>query len=164
MASDYNRLATLQTKQGDRAPALENHSYAVTMTRALSERRRPTSNTASRWRSRSGDAATPTPTSRARRGARPGPTISRCAERDYVEAWRSSSDLQQKGAIQGTDLTTLESARAELARIRAERSAATARRPPAVTPQKSPPSRRPVPCPRRLDPAFPSSGPRCLAP
>ena len=37
VASDYNRLATLQTKQGDRAAALENHTFAVTMTRGLTE-------------------------------------------------------------------------------------------------------------------------------
>jgi non-specific serine/threonine protein kinase/serine/threonine-protein kinase len=124
VASDYNRLATLQTKQGDRAPALENHGYAVTMTRALTEA--APANAEYRVAlalalSGRGDAyarfarATKSPT-------RAGDLA--LAERDYVETVAILGDLQRKGAIEGTDLTTLESARAELAKISAERSAA----------------------------------------
>jgi hypothetical protein len=46
------------------------------------------------------------------------------AERDYAEAVQILEKLQQEGAIDGTDVTTLENARTELARIRQELSKA----------------------------------------
>jgi hypothetical protein len=42
------------------------------------------------------------------------------AERDYAASVQILETLQQSAAIQGTDVTTLDNARAELARIRKE--------------------------------------------
>ena len=42
----------------------------------------------------------------------------RSAERDYDEAVRMLDALKEQGAIEGTDLQSLEQARTELARIR----------------------------------------------
>jgi hypothetical protein len=42
------------------------------------------------------------------------------AERDYAEAVKLLTSLDQEGAIEGTDRETLENARKELARIREE--------------------------------------------
>jgi hypothetical protein len=42
------------------------------------------------------------------------------AERDYADAVQILEKLQHEKAIEGTDLTTLENARKELARIRQE--------------------------------------------
>jgi hypothetical protein len=47
------------------------------------------------------------------------------AERDYAEAVELLSTLQRDGAIQGTDVETLESARRELRRIRGQLSRAS---------------------------------------
>jgi tetratricopeptide (TPR) repeat protein len=122
VASDYNRLATLQTKQGDRAAALENHTFAVTMTRGLAE----TAGSNIEYHVALALALTGRGDAYARFGRAPRSTtraddLAR-AERDYVEGVAILGDLQQKGAIQGTDAKTLEAARAELARIRSDRS------------------------------------------
>ena len=47
------------------------------------------------------------------------------AERDYTESVALLTALERSGTIQGTDLTTLENHRKELARIQSERSATT---------------------------------------
>jgi non-specific serine/threonine protein kinase/serine/threonine-protein kinase len=120
VASDHNRLATVQAKLGQRAASLSNHTSAVTMSRelaaanagnielrvalalALSGRGDANVLFARSSKSQAADWAN--------------------AERDYAEAVQILEKLQQEGAIDGTDVTTLENARKELARIRQELS------------------------------------------
>jgi eukaryotic-like serine/threonine-protein kinase len=117
VASDHNRLATVQAKVGRRDASIVNHSSAVAISRQLT-------------------------------GANPGNVELRAAlalalagrgdayilfadrdrataaddlakaERDYAEAVQVMEKLQQENVIEGTDITTLENMRKELAKIR----------------------------------------------
>jgi tetratricopeptide (TPR) repeat protein len=108
VASDFNRLATAQAKLGDRE-SLANHDRAVTMTRALS-----TANAKNvELQVAVALALTGRGDAQVRFKAWPA------AERDYAEAVNLLAKLQQEGAIQGTDVETLDSARKELDVIRA---------------------------------------------
>ena len=113
IASDYNRLATTQAKLGDRA-SLANHDRAVSMTRALSAAN-----------AKNIELQVAVALALTGRGeARVGFKEWSAAERDYAEGVELLSKLQRDGAIQGTDVETLESARKELSRIRGQLSRA----------------------------------------
>jgi tetratricopeptide (TPR) repeat protein len=109
IASDYNRLATTQAKLGDKA-SLANHDRAVSMTRALSAAN------AKNVELRVAVALALTGRGEARVRFKEWSA----AEHDYAEAMELLSKLQQDGAIQGTDVETLESARKELHVIRSQ--------------------------------------------
>jgi non-specific serine/threonine protein kinase/serine/threonine-protein kinase len=113
VASDHNRLATVQAKLGDRA-SIGNHDRAVAATRALSASNR------SNVELRVALALALT----GRGDAHAIFSDLAAAERDYVEAIEVLSTLQQEGAIQGTDVETLEAARKELAAIRTRKERA----------------------------------------
>ena len=120
VASDYNRLATAQVKAGDRAAALANHDHAVEMTREL-QRANPSNvelqvalGIALAARA---DARVAFATSGAPRATR---TVDlKSAEDDYTESVAIFSELQKSGAIQGTDLETLDRNRKSLEAVRA---------------------------------------------
>jgi eukaryotic-like serine/threonine-protein kinase len=117
LASDYNGLATTQAKLGMRDPALANHGRAVDMSRQLS------AGNPSDIELRVALALALIGRGEAyavfgRRQAGPARDDLRAAERDYDEAVRLLETLKQQGAIEGTDLQSLEDARTELAKIR----------------------------------------------
>jgi non-specific serine/threonine protein kinase/serine/threonine-protein kinase len=123
VASDLNRLATVQAKLGARAASLANHGRAVETTRGL--RAANSGNvelTVALALALGGRADAhlafarkrPFPPTRAEDLA--------AAERDYTESVALLTALQQAGNLQGTDLTTLENHRRELAAIRSERA------------------------------------------
>jgi len=123
VASDYNRLATAQVSVGAREAALANHTRAVAMTREL-EKRNPANvelrvavglALASRADAYAAFARM--------RPARPTRAADlEAAERDYAESVAIFTALQKAGAIQGTDLQTLENNRKQLEQVRRERS------------------------------------------
>jgi len=128
VASDHNRLATTQAKLGAREASLANHTRAVNATRALREANAGNVELTVALALGLGGRADarllfarkqPFPSTRADDLA--------AAERDYSESVALLAGLQQSGSIHGTDLTTLENHRTELARIRSERSAAPRR-------------------------------------
>ncbi|HET9264211.1 MAG TPA: protein kinase [Vicinamibacterales bacterium] len=124
LASDYNRLATVQAKRGDRAAAIENHTKAVEMTRELRDANPENvelSVAVALARLGRGDAYAAF--GRRARGV-PRETDLATAERDYLAGTAVLEGLLQKKAIEGTDVKTLEAAREELARIRADRAGA----------------------------------------
>jgi serine/threonine protein kinase/tetratricopeptide (TPR) repeat protein len=120
LASDYNRLATAQAKLGERVPSLANHDRAVTISESLSS-------------TNAGDIELQVAVALAHMGRadayllfarRPratgrGGDLS-AAEAGYVKAVELLTALHEKKAIEGTDVQTLETARAELAKIRQE--------------------------------------------
>ncbi len=129
VASDQNRLATAQAKLGAREASLANHTSAVAATRALREANAGNVELTVALALALGGRADarlafarkqPFPPTRADDLA--------AAERDYTESVALLTALQGAGTIQGTDLTTLENHRKELARIQSERSATTSRR------------------------------------
>ena len=118
IASDSNRLATAQTKIGDRAAALANHSRAVTMSEELRGRN-------------PGNVELRVAVALALMGrgdayihfAEKGPTQDRAGDlrtavRDYEQGVGLLEKLLQEGAIEGTDVKSLENGRSELQRIR----------------------------------------------
>ena len=120
LASDYNRLATAQAKLGERAQSLANHDRAVTLSESLSS-------------TNAGDIELQVAVALAHMGRadayllfarRPHATGRRgdlsAAEAGYVKAVELLTALHEKKAIEGTDVQTLETARAELAKIRQE--------------------------------------------
>jgi tetratricopeptide (TPR) repeat protein len=119
VASDHNRLATVQAKLGLRTQALSHHTSAVTMSRELAAGNpgnvelRVAVALALAGR---GDAYVQFAAGRS--ATRLQDLAS--AEKDYAEAVQILEKLQQEQAIEGTDVTTLENARKELARIRQE--------------------------------------------
>ncbi len=129
VASDQNRMATTQARLGAREASLANHTRAVTATRALREANAGNVELTVALALGLGGRADallmfarkqPPPPTRAEDLA--------AAERDYTESVALLTALERSGTIQGTDLTTLENHRKELARIRAERSATGSRR------------------------------------
>ncbi len=129
VASDQNRIATTQARLGAREASLSNHTRAVTATRALRDANAGNVELTVALALGLGGRADalllfarkqPAPPTRAEDLA--------AAERDYTESVALLTALERSGTIQGTDLTTLENHRKELARIRAERSATGARR------------------------------------
>jgi serine/threonine protein kinase/tetratricopeptide (TPR) repeat protein len=122
VASSHNRLATAQAKVGARALSLSNHGRAVAMSRELTAANpadvelRMAIALALTGR---GDAYAGFARDRVA-GSTPADDLA-AAERDYVEAVEILSSLQQGRALEGSDLATVENARKELARIRAER-------------------------------------------
>ena len=123
LASDYNRLATVQAKIGARAAALSNHDRAVAMAQKLEQ-----SNPANvELRVALGLALAGRADAYASFArARPAPPTRaadlQAAERDYAESVAIYTALQQAGSIQGTDLETLQNNRRQLEAVRAERS------------------------------------------
>jgi len=118
VASDANRLATSQTKLGNRAAAVENHTRAVTMSEELRARN-------------PGNVELRVAVALALMGrgdayihfAEKGPTQDRAGDlrtavRDYEQGVAVLEKLQQEGAIEGTDVTSLENGRKELQRVR----------------------------------------------
>jgi tetratricopeptide (TPR) repeat protein len=121
LASDHNRLATAQAKIGDRAQSLSNHDRAVAISEALSAANpEDVELRVALALAHSGRAdayslfARRTPSPPTRR------SDLQAAERGYQYAVDILAALNAKGAIQGTDVQTLEASRAELAKIRAE--------------------------------------------
>jgi tetratricopeptide (TPR) repeat protein len=118
VASDSNRLATAQTKVRHRTAALANHTRAVTMSQEL--RTKNPANVELRVAVAlalmgRGDAYI--------HFAEKGPSQNRSedlrtAVRDYEQGVALLEKLQQEGAIEGTDVTSLENGRRELNRIR----------------------------------------------
>ena len=128
VASDHNRLATVQAKLGERAATIENHNLAVTMSRAISAAN--PANIEQRIAVVLALAGRADAVALLARRRVPGSTPAAdfdMAERDYAEAMSVMEGLHAKGLLHGTDLETLENGRKELARIREERAAATQR-------------------------------------
>jgi non-specific serine/threonine protein kinase/serine/threonine-protein kinase len=118
VASDSNRLATAQTKVGDRAAALANHTRAVTMSQELHAR-----NPANVELRVAVALALMGRADAYIHFAEKGPSQNRSedlrtAVRDYEQGVALLEKLQQEGAIEGTDVTSLENGRRELDRIR----------------------------------------------
>ena len=129
IASDQNRLGTAQAKLGAREAALANHTGAVDATRALREANAGNVELTVALALALGGRADarlifarkqPSPPTRAEDLA--------AAERDYTESVALLTALQAAGTIQGTDVTTLENHRTQLARIQSERSATSSPR------------------------------------
>ena len=119
VASDYNRLATAQAKLGLRAAALANHDRAVDMTRGLrTANPKNVELTVAVALAQLGRGDAYAAFGRKASGAARVTDLQR-AERDYLDAIELLARLQQEKAIEGTDVQTLDNARAELARIRA---------------------------------------------
>ena len=117
LASDYNGLATTQAKLGIRESSLANHEHAIDMSRRLSAEN-PSD---IELRVALALALTGRGEAYVIFGRRNGPRAFddlRSAERDYDEAVRLLEALKQQGAIEGSDLQSLEDARTELARVR----------------------------------------------
>jgi tetratricopeptide (TPR) repeat protein len=122
VASDYNRLATAQARIGARQASLESHTQAVTMVRELQARNpgnvelKVALGLALAGRADAHAAFArrrPAPPTRAADLA--------AAERDYAESVALFTALKEAGAIQGTDLETLEANRRSLEVVRGER-------------------------------------------
>ena len=123
LASDYNRLATVQAKRGERDAALGNHSRAVEMTRELraaNPENVELSVAVALGHLGRGDAFAAF--GRRGRGAARRADLT-AAERDYLAGIEVLDRLVQQKSIEGTDVKTLEAAREELARIRADLAA-----------------------------------------
>jgi non-specific serine/threonine protein kinase/serine/threonine-protein kinase len=122
VASDHNRLATAQAKLGMRAVSLANHDRAVAMSQALrSANPKNVELTVAVALARLGRGDAYAAFGRNAGGAARLTDLQR-AERDYLDGIELLARLQQEKAIDGTDVKTLENARAELARIRADLS------------------------------------------
>jgi non-specific serine/threonine protein kinase/serine/threonine-protein kinase len=120
LASDYNRLATIQAKHFEREPALANHSRAVEMVRELRDANPENvelSVAVALSRLGRGDAYAAL--GRRARGAARQRDLA-AAERDYLAGIEVLERLHERKAIEGSDIKTLEAAREELARIRAD--------------------------------------------
>ena len=124
VASDHNRIATAQAKLGAREASLANHTRAVTATRTLREANASNVELTVALALALGGRADARLTFARKQPFPPtrGEDLE-AAERDYTESVALLTGLQRSGAIQGTDLTTLENHLKELARIRSERSA-----------------------------------------
>ncbi|HEY8550676.1 MAG TPA: protein kinase [Vicinamibacterales bacterium] len=123
LAADHNRLATVEAKLGRRSAALEHHDQAVALSRTLAA-------------ANPGDAELRMALALALTGRGEAYALFAkatnqspmrqsdlaAAERDYGEAVERLEAMEREGAIGGTDRQTLESARAELTRIRGARA------------------------------------------
>ena len=119
VASDHNRLATAQAKLGLRAASLANHDRAVEMSRALRNANpKNVELTVAVALAQLGRGDAYAAFGRKDSGAGRVTDLQR-AERDYLDGIELLARLQQEKSIDGTDVKTLENARAELARIRA---------------------------------------------
>jgi serine/threonine protein kinase/tetratricopeptide (TPR) repeat protein len=118
VASDYSGLAVTQAKLGLRDAAITNHTRAVEMSRELS-RSNPGN---AELRLAVALALTARADAQALLAQKAAPAIRRedlmAAERDYAEAEAVMRRLQEEGAIEGTDLATLERIRGELETVR----------------------------------------------
>jgi non-specific serine/threonine protein kinase/serine/threonine-protein kinase len=122
VASDHNRLATAQAKLGMRAASLANHDRAVAMSQALrSANPKNVELTVAVALARLGRGDAYAAFGRKASGAARVTDLQR-AERDYLDGIELLARLQQEKAIDGTDVKTLENARTELTRIRADLS------------------------------------------
>jgi serine/threonine protein kinase/tetratricopeptide (TPR) repeat protein len=123
IASDHNRLATAQMKLDLRTPALEHHERAVIMSRQLraaNPKNVELTVAVALALTGRGDAY-------AHFARKPTALVTRRedltrAERDYAEAVDLLDALQKQNAIQGTDVKTLDDARAELEKLKRELS------------------------------------------
>jgi non-specific serine/threonine protein kinase/serine/threonine-protein kinase len=119
VASDYSALALTQAKLGQRTSALASHFLALTTARELSKAN--PGNVELRVAvalALTGRGDSYIAFASGEKGSARSDDL-RAAERDYAEAVDILSTLQQEGAIEGTDVETLEKARKELTRIRA---------------------------------------------
>jgi non-specific serine/threonine protein kinase/serine/threonine-protein kinase len=117
LASDYNGLATAQAKLGMREPSLANHRHAVDISRRLSgENPGDIELRVALALALAGRGEAYAVFGR-RQGGRALDDL-RAAERDYDEAVRLLESLKEQGAIEGTDLQSLDAARTELTKIR----------------------------------------------
>lgn len=113
----------VQAKLGKRTASLANHARAVETTRAL--RAANTGNvelTVALALALGGRADGHLAFARKRSFPPRRAEDLAAAERDYAESTALLTTLQQAGNLQGTDLTTLENHRRELAAIRGERA------------------------------------------
>ena len=122
VASDHNRLATAEARIGQRQASLDSHTRAVTLVRELQARNpgnvelKVALGLALAGRADAYAAFArrrPSPPTRAADLA--------AAERDYAESVALFTALKDAGAIQGTDLETLEANRRALDLVRVER-------------------------------------------
>jgi hypothetical protein len=123
VASDYNRLATAQAKIGARQASLTSHTRAVSMVRALQQS--DPANVELRVAlglALAGRADAQAAFARGRPVLSPPAVDLEAAERDYAESVAIFTALQEAGAIQGTDLETLQNNRQQLAKVQAERA------------------------------------------
>jgi eukaryotic-like serine/threonine-protein kinase len=119
VATDYNRLASAQMKLGERAESLANHGRAIAMSRELLAANRENvelSFAVALALSGRGDAYALF----GRKAGAAGRSDLELAEKDYAEAVPLLEGLRTKGAIEGTDVVTLENAQRELAKLRSE--------------------------------------------
>jgi non-specific serine/threonine protein kinase/serine/threonine-protein kinase len=120
VASDHSSLAVTQAKLGDRMSSLTNHTRAVDMCRELSR-----SNPANaELRLSVGLALTGRADAYALLARKVTAAARRddlaAAERDFAEAEAIMGKLQEEGAIEGTDLATLQRIRKDLESVRRE--------------------------------------------
>jgi serine/threonine protein kinase/tetratricopeptide (TPR) repeat protein len=108
VASDYAGLAAIEAKRGNRGVSLDYHGRSVTLSREL-EAENP-DNVELRI------ATALSLIERARSLVRFDDAAA--AARDYDEAIRTLEQLHTSGAIEGTDVETLETARQELSKVR----------------------------------------------
>jgi tetratricopeptide (TPR) repeat protein len=128
VASDHNRIATAQAKLGAREASLANHTRAVVATRALRDANVSNVELIVALALALGGRADARLTFARKPFSPTRPDDLAAAERDYTESVALLTGLQAAGTIQGTDVTTLENHRKELARIQSERSATASRR------------------------------------
>jgi non-specific serine/threonine protein kinase/serine/threonine-protein kinase len=120
VASDYSSLGVTQAKRGERHASIANHSRAVDMVRELS--RNNPSNAELRLSialALTGRADAHALLARTATGATRRQDLT-SAERDYTEAVGLMSQLQEEGAIAGTDQATLDRIRRDLDSVRRE--------------------------------------------
>jgi non-specific serine/threonine protein kinase/serine/threonine-protein kinase len=121
LATDHSREATLQAKIGMRAPSIANHTRAVDISRELSAAN--PSDYELRFALAIAHAARADAYLQFARAAA-GPSRAAdlaAAERDYTSALGIYQKLQEAGTFAASDVNYIDSARAQLDKVRAER-------------------------------------------
>ena len=120
VASDHNRLATAQARVGRRADALVNHAKALEIVQALrASNPKNVELTVAVALARLGRGDAYASFGRRVRGSARRDDLS-SAEREYVAGIELLEELLRQRNIEGTDVKTLEAAKDELKRIRAD--------------------------------------------
>ena len=120
VASDHNRLATAQARLGQRAAALVNHAKALEIVQALrASNPKNVELTVAVALARLGRGDAYASFGRHGRGSARRDDLS-SAEREYVAGIELLEGLLRERNIEGTDVKTLEAAKDELKRIRAD--------------------------------------------
>jgi serine/threonine protein kinase/tetratricopeptide (TPR) repeat protein len=122
LASDHNREGTLQAKLGMREPALTNHTRAVDISRDLTEAN--PSDYELRFALGMAHAERGDAYLQFARGVRSSSRAAdlAAAERDYLTALDIYQKLQDAGTLAASDMTYVDTARAQLNKARAERA------------------------------------------